>query len=117
MAKKTMEQALKDGDFIEIDGYRTRKAGIQVRVVLPAADFTEFGIQAKTGEKRNKELKTLLNAVAWTVHRCQVNKVAANVIVALDAAGFPKLALGVTPLSEADMTPVVVLSRRSEVTK
>ncbi|MFA5115587.1 MAG: hypothetical protein WC469_06000 [Candidatus Omnitrophota bacterium] len=109
--KKTMEQALKDGDFMEVDGYTVRKAGIQVRVVMPEADYKGFRMVSRP----KKEIKSLLNAVAWTIHRCQVNKIAANVIVALDATNFPKLALGCTPFSEKDMTPVIVVSRRSEV--
>ena len=111
MTKKTMEQALKDGDFMEIDGFATRKSGIQVRVVMPERDYKGF----RMGYMPKKKMKSFLNTVAWTIHKCQVNKVLAPAVVALDAAGFPRLAMAVIPFNETDTVPVVVVSRRQEV--
>lgn len=107
MTKKTVEQALKDGDFVEISGYDTRKAGIQVKVIIPKADCDL--IENKPGRK----MKSLLNATAWTILKCQRTGVKQNAIVALDAAGFPKMAMACCPFSDKDMSPVIIVSRRA----
>lgn len=108
VAKKSMEQALKDGEFIAISGFDTRKAGILVQVVMPKSDTDLIE------NRPAKHMKSLLNAVAWMVHKCQANKIPASAIVALDAANMPKLAMACVPMSETDLTPVIVVSRRKK---
>ena len=106
--KKTMEQALKDGDFIAISSFDTRKAGIVVKVVIPKAD-TDL-IEKRTA----KRMKSFLNAVAWMIHKCQANKIPASAIVALEAASMPPLAMSCVPMSATDLTPVIVVGRRKK---
>lgn len=113
-AKKSVEDAIKAGEFIAIDPFLTRKAGLLSQVALPAAEYKALGISALVVEKRSKKLKSLLNAIAWTIFKCQRTGVKANVIVQVDAAGFPPLAMGVSPFSEKDPTPVVIIERKKE---
>ncbi len=108
VAKKTMEESLADGSFIAISAFDTRKAGIIAKVVIPKEDCDL--IEGKPA----KHIKSLLNAVAWMIHRCQANKIPASTVVALEAKDMPPLAMACVPMSLKDNTPVILVARRKE---
>lgn len=110
--KKTIEAALKSGEFIELDGYILRKAGIMTRLAMPRSEYDVLHLGKLFGTKETPKRKKFLAAIAWLIHRCRVNKVNPNAVVALDAPGFPPLAMAVVPFNETDLTSVVVIGIR-----
>ena len=108
--KKTAEQAIKDGDFIALDKALLDSVGIGVQVVLPAADHHRLNIDGLMAQRDGAKVHKLARTVAFTIRQCQLSGTPASTIVQVDAKGFPALAMGVIPLSESIMTPVIVVS-------
>lgn len=69
--KKTAEQAIKDGDFIPLDASLLKSAGIQVQVILPAADHKKLNIDGLMAERDGAKIHKLARAVAFEIWKCQ----------------------------------------------
>ena len=111
-AKQTVEQLIESGELVLIDPFLTRKAGLGSKVALPKAEHTALEIDRRMGLKKGKEIKVLLNAIAWTVLKCQKTGVKANALVHVPAAGFPALVMCVYPFNLTDSRESVLIIQR-----
>ena len=113
---KTVEQLIEKGEIVLLDPFMVSKAGLGVKVGLPKAEYEALEVDKALGEKKGKRVKALINAVMWLVFRCQKTGVKASAVVQLDAAGWPKMCMGVYPFNSGKES-VLILARLKEVAK
>lgn len=114
---KTVEQLIEKGEVLILDPFMVRKAGLNVNVGLPKAEYEALEMDKALTEKKGKRVKALINAVMWTVFRCQKTGVQANAIVKLDAAGWPPLCMGVYPFNGGKESVIILARMKPEVEK